>query len=95
MGLPDFSGFQDITHVVGDSGKTLQAAFRIQDTQQRGGVVLFMGDEVEDRTRINVACAGSIMTPSNGVKPMEVSIDFPYSTAQTEQPLPRWQVMRR
>ncbi|MPN04558.1 hypothetical protein SDC9_151799 [bioreactor metagenome] len=31
--------------------------------------------------------------PATGVKPMEVSTLFPPSTAVTEEPLPRWQVM--
>ena len=32
-------------------------------------------------------------TPARGVKPMEVSTLFPPSTAVTEEPLPKWQVM--
>ena len=32
-------------------------------------------------------------TPARGVKPMEVSTLLPQSTAATEEPLPRWQVM--
>ena len=31
-----------------------------------------------------------IIRPSRGVRPMEVSTDFPWSTADTEAPLPRW-----
>ena len=31
--------------------------------------------------------------PSRGEKPIEVSNDFPLSTAVTEAPLPMWQVM--
>ena len=34
-----------------------------------------------------------IIKPSNGVKPIEVSILFPFSTAVTEAPLPKWQTM--
>ncbi len=34
-----------------------------------------------------------IMRPSKGVSPMEVSTATPWSMAEMEQPLPRWQVM--
>ncbi len=34
-----------------------------------------------------------IMTPSSGVKPIEVSMTFPLRIAAIEAPLPRWQVM--
>ena len=34
-----------------------------------------------------------IVTPANGVKPIEVSTDFPPSTAVIDAPFPRWQVM--
>ena len=34
-------------------------------------------------------------TPPSGVRPIEVSTDKPCLTAVTEQPFPRWQVMRR
>ena len=36
-----------------------------------------------------------IISPSRGVKPMEVSTHLPSFTAETEEPLPRWQMMRR
>ena len=35
-----------------------------------------------------------IMRPSSGVKPMVVSMDFPWLTAVMEPPLPKWHVMR-
>ena len=31
-------------------------------------------------------------TPARGVKPMDVSMHLPQSTAEMEEPLPRWQV---
>lgn len=34
-----------------------------------------------------------IMRPSSGVKPMVVSMDFPWLTAVMEPPLPKWHVM--
>ena len=34
-----------------------------------------------------------IVTPANGVNPIEVSTDLPPSTAVIEAPLPKWQVM--
>ena len=34
-----------------------------------------------------------IMIPEFGVKPREVSIDLPFRTADTEPPLPMWQVI--
>ncbi len=34
-----------------------------------------------------------IIRPSRGVRPMEVSTATPWSMAEMEQPLPRWQVM--
>ena len=34
-----------------------------------------------------------IMTPSRGVNPMVVSMDFPFFTAVKETPLPMWQVI--
>ncbi|MNE22021.1 hypothetical protein D3C80_1152090 [compost metagenome] len=34
-----------------------------------------------------------IASPSSGVRPMEVSTDSPFLMAQTEAPLPRWQLM--
>ena len=50
----------------------------------------------------NVTIAGSmapqrvpIIRPSSGVKPIVVSTGTPWSTAVMEQPLPRWQVIRR
>jgi len=36
-----------------------------------------------------------IMIPSSGVNPMLVSTLFPFATAVTEAPLPRWQTMSR
>ena len=33
-----------------------------------------------------------IGTPARGVKPMDVSMHLPPSTAEMEEPLPRWQV---
>jgi hypothetical protein len=35
-----------------------------------------------------------ITNPSNGVRPMEVSTEWPPRTAVIELPLPRWQVMQ-
>ena len=34
-----------------------------------------------------------IVTPANGVKPIDVSTDCPPSTAVIDAPFPRWQVM--
>ena len=34
-------------------------------------------------------------TPPSGVSPIDVSTDLPCCAAVTEQPLPRWQVIRR
>ncbi len=34
-----------------------------------------------------------IIRPSSGVRPMDVSTATPWSMADIEQPLPRWQVM--
>ena len=34
-----------------------------------------------------------MIMPSSGVKPMEVSKDWPLRTAQMELPAPMWQVM--
>ena len=34
-----------------------------------------------------------IITPANGVRPIEVSMTFPSLMAATEAPLPMWQVM--
>ena len=34
-----------------------------------------------------------IIRPSSGVRPMEVSTDSPYFTADTDAPLPKWQTM--
>src|SRR5262245_43703667 len=36
-----------------------------------------------------------IIKPSSGVKPMEVSTQRPWCTADTEAPLPRWAMIRR
>ena len=34
-----------------------------------------------------------IIKPSRGVKPIDVSITLPWSTAAIDEPLPRWQVI--
>jgi hypothetical protein len=34
-----------------------------------------------------------IITPANGVNPIEVSITLPFLTADIEAPLPRWQTI--
>jgi hypothetical protein len=36
-----------------------------------------------------------MMSPSAGVKPIDVSTERPWSTAQSDEPLPRWQLTRR
>ena len=36
-----------------------------------------------------------MISPSPGVKPIEVSTERPWLTAQSDEPLPRWQLTRR
>ena len=47
-----------------------------------------MGEQLD---RYHRTC--TIVTPANGVNPIEVSMDLPPSTAVIDTPFPKWQVM--
>ena len=51
--------------------------------------------EVDEGARATEPERVAIGTPSSGLKPIEVSMAFPSSTAVTEHPLPRCETTRR
>ena len=51
--------------------------------------------DVEQHARVQAPLRVPMTSPSSGVKPMEVSMQMPLRTADTDAPLPKWAMTSR
>ncbi len=82
----------EIAGYSGDSQYSSNFLFRISLAFPSRKDVLFFSDVGNDG-RVYVSASGILTSPSRGSNPMEVSIHFPLFMADTDAPLPRWQVI--
>ena len=93
--VPGVRGSGHLPHVRRDAGNAQQPGLVVQRLAQVADRHAAFRLEVEQQPGIDRPAARPIISPSSGVKPIEVSTDTPFLTAVTDAPLPRWATTHR